>query len=95
MEILDDLNSTDFETKKAAVKKTIALMSIGKDCSDIFQGHNLTKGVLNCIEFEELELKKLVYLYIINYAKIRPDEAIMSINSFLKDIKKFINLEFT
>lgn len=32
-------------------------------------------------------MKKLVYLYIVNYAKIRPEDAIMCINSFLKDIK--------
>lgn len=33
-------------------------------------------------------MKKLVYLYIINYAKTRPQDSIMCINSFLKDINK-------
>lgn len=32
-------------------------------------------------------MKKLVYLYIINYAKNRPEDAIMCVNSFLKDVK--------
>ncbi len=32
----------------------------------------------------DLELKKLVYLYLINYAKSQPDLAIMAVNTFVK-----------
>lgn len=38
------------------------------------------------MEFPEIEMKKLVYLYIINYSKTKPDDAIMVINLFRKDI---------
>ena len=31
-----------------------------------------------------LELKKLVYLYLINYAKSNPDLAILAVNTFVK-----------
>ena len=31
-----------------------------------------------------MELKKLVYLYLINYAKTNPDMAIMAVNTFVK-----------
>jgi vesicle coat complex subunit len=31
-----------------------------------------------------LELKKLVYLYLINYAKTQPDLAILAVNTFVK-----------
>lgn len=31
-----------------------------------------------------MELKKLVYLYLINYAKTQPDLAIMAVNTFVK-----------
>jgi AP-1 complex subunit beta-1 len=31
-----------------------------------------------------LLLKKLVYLYLINYAKTQPDLAIMAVNTFVK-----------
>ncbi|KAG8097257.1 hypothetical protein GUJ93_ZPchr0013g35464 [Zizania palustris] len=34
---------------------------------------------------ENLELKKLVYLYLINYAKSQPDLAILAVNTFVKD----------
>ena len=32
-----------------------------------------------------MELKKLVYLYLMNYAKSQPDMAIMAVNTFVKD----------
>lgn len=56
-------------------------MTIGKDVSTLFQ------PVIKCLEFPQLELKKLVYLYIINYSKTRPDDAIMVVSQFDKDIK--------
>merc|ERR1719163_911366 len=38
-------------------------MTVGKDVSSLFP------DVVNCMQTEDLELKKLVYLYLINYAK--------------------------
>ena len=32
-----------------------------------------------------MELKKLVYLYLMNYAKSNPDLAILAVNTFVKD----------
>ena len=55
-------------------------MTIGKDVSELFQ------SVIKCLEFDDIELKKLVYLYIINYSRNKPDEAIMVIQLFRKDI---------
>lgn len=34
---------------------------------------------------ENLELKKLVYLYLINYAKTQPELALLAVNTFVKD----------
>jgi AP-1 complex subunit beta-1 len=34
-----------------------------------------------------LEVRKLVYLYLINYAKTQPDLAIMAVNGFVKDAR--------
>jgi AP-1 complex subunit beta-1 len=65
--------------RKEAVKKTIAAMTVGKDVSPLFP------CVVNCAQTADLELKKLVYLYLINYAKSQPDLAIMAVNTFVKD----------
>ena len=66
------------EKKKEAVKKVIAAMTVGKDVSMLFT------DVLNCIQTGNIELKKLVYLYLINYAKSQPDLAILAVNTFVK-----------
>lgn len=39
---------------------------------------------LYSMQTDDLELKKLVYLYSINYAKTQPDLAIMGVNTFVK-----------
>ena len=78
-ELKEDLNSLNKEKKKDAVKKVIASMTVGKDVSALFP------DVVNCAQTENLELKKLVYLYLINYAKSQPDLTIMAVNTFVKD----------
>lgn len=60
-------------------------MTVGKDVSKLFF------PVLKCVETQSLELKKLVYLYIINYAKTQPDLAVLAVNSFRKDARERIN----
>jgi AP-1 complex subunit beta-1 len=44
----------------------------------------LFPDVVNCIQTDNLELKKLVYLYLMNYAKSQPDMAILAVNTFVK-----------
>lgn len=77
-ELKEELRSLDRPKKKDAVKKVIAAMTVGKDVSMLFP------DVVNCMQTDDLELKKLVYLYLINYAKTQPDLAIMAVNTFVK-----------
>lgn len=60
-------------------------MTVGKDVSDLFF------PVLKCVETQNLDLKKLVYLYFINYAKTQPDLAVLAVNTFRKDARERIN----
>lgn len=53
-------------------------MTMGKDVSMLFA------DVLNCMQTENMELKKLVYLYLTNYASAEPDLAILAVNTFVK-----------
>lgn len=43
------------------------------------------------METDDLPLKKLVYLYIINYAKTQPELAILAVNTFRKDSQEKVN----
>jgi AP-1 complex subunit beta-1 len=75
-----DLDSNDLSAKKDALKKVIASMTVGKDVSVLFF------DVVKNIQTTDLELKKLVYLYVMNYAKTQPDLAILSVNAFVQVI---------
>jgi len=57
-------------------------MTLGKDMSSLFT------DVVKCIETPNPEMKKLVYLYVINYAKSQPDLALMATNTFRKDARQ-------
>ena len=81
-ELQIDLNSMNLDVKKEAAKQVIAMMTIGKDVSSLFP------HMVKCMETNSIELKKLVYLYIINYAKSKADLAIMAVNSFQKDARE-------
>lgn len=53
-------------------------MTVGKDVSGLFP------DVLKNMQTEDLELKKLVYLYLMNYAKTQPELVILAVNTFVK-----------
>lgn len=78
-ELKSELASDKKEKRREAVKKVIASMTVGKDVGTLFP------DVLNCMQTDNLELKKLVYLYLMNYAKNQPDLAIMAVNTFVRD----------
>ena len=84
-ELQVDLNSNKAEERKEAAKQVIAMMTIGKDVSALFP------HMVRCMATQSIELKKLVYLYIINYAKSKPDLTIMAVNSFQQDSRNKLN----
>ncbi|KAI4208741.1 MAG: hypothetical protein LQ348_000062 [Seirophora lacunosa] len=65
--------------RKEAIKKTIMSMTLGKDVSALFP------DVLKNIATADLDQKKLVYLYLMNYAKSHPDLCILAVNTFVQD----------
>ena len=79
VQLEQELESMKVPQQKEAMKEIIAGMTIGKDVS------RLLPHVVNCMRTTDLELKKLIYLYIINYAKVKPGESILAVNSFLLD----------
>ncbi|EXX75423.1 uncharacterized protein OCT59_018370 [Rhizophagus irregularis] len=78
-ELRADLNSEYRDRRKDAIKKVIANMTVGKDVSGLFP------EVLKNMQTEDLEQKKLVYLYLMNYAKTQPELVILAVNTFVKD----------
>ncbi|KAJ4954441.1 hypothetical protein NE237_011224 [Protea cynaroides] len=63
-----------------ALKRLLALIAQGFDVSRFFP------QVVKNVASQSLEVKKLVYLYLLHYADKRPNEALLSINCFQKDL---------
>ena len=82
-DIIEDLISLKPNRQKDAIKKIISAMTIGRDVSKLFP------HVVKCIITPNLELKKLVYLYIINYARVKPLETLLAVNALKRDASDF------
>lgn len=54
-------------------------MTLGIDVSRLFS------EMVKCVDTVDLILKKMIYLYLMNYAKKNPEMAIMCINTLLND----------
>ncbi|KAH3674712.1 hypothetical protein WICPIJ_009500 [Wickerhamomyces pijperi] len=65
--------------RKDTIKQVIAAMTVGKDVSSLFP------DVLKNIATHDLKQKKLVYLYLMNYAKTNPELVILAVNTFVQD----------
>jgi len=84
-ELERSLGDFNIDVKLQALRQIIAAMTVGKDVSMLFM------AVLKNMETQNMELKKLVYLYVMNYARTHPDKAIMGINTFRKDSRERAN----
>ena len=80
-ELQSMLSSLDIDLQTEAMKQIIASLSLGQDVSELFP------NVINCIRTKSIPLKKLIYLYIIHYAKEKPDLVILGVASFASDAK--------
>jgi len=74
------LGSTISSQKLEGLKRLIACISVGRDVSDFFP-----KVVVN-VAHVPFEVKNLVYIFLVRYAERKPDEALLSINTFQKDL---------
>ncbi|VYS60484.1 unnamed protein product [Arabidopsis thaliana] len=75
------LLDSKFESEKCeALKRLLALIAQGFDVSNFFP------QVVKNVASQSSEVKKLVYLYLLQYAEKRPNEALLSINYFQKDL---------
>lgn len=77
-ELKVQLNANTHKERKQALKRVVAAMSLGRDMSSLFP--DVVKNTTG-----DLSMKKLVYLYIINYAQSNPDLSILIVNTFIKD----------
>ncbi|OCH90335.1 hypothetical protein OBBRIDRAFT_793423 [Obba rivulosa] len=78
--IRKQLDSNSDREKLEAMKRLIALISKGRNVSEYFA------QVVKNVASHNLEIRKLVYIYLLRYAEQEPDLALLSINTFQKDL---------
>ncbi|ORZ09403.1 adaptin N terminal region-domain-containing protein [Lobosporangium transversale] len=79
-EIRKNLDSKYEKEKLDGLKRLIAMISKGRDVSEFFP------DVVKNVASTSLEVRKLVYIYILRYAEQEQDLALLSINTFQKDL---------
>ncbi|KAF3701773.1 AP-3 complex subunit beta-1 [Channa argus] len=81
------LESNKESLKLDAMKRVVELIAKGKNASELFP------AVVKNVASKNIELKKLVYVYLVRYAEEQQDLALLSISTFqraLKDPNQFI-----
>jgi len=71
----------DITKQRETIKKVIAYMTLGIDVSRFFT------EMVKAANTNDLIIKKMVYLYIVNYTEHNQECAILGINTFLNDCK--------
>ena len=75
----NQLDGNDPSARKVAAKKVVNMMRSGENMQNLFS------SMLRCVKTDDIELKKLIYLYLINYSTQEPEQAIMAVNTFIQD----------
>ncbi|KAK3930683.1 AP-3 complex subunit beta-2 [Frankliniella fusca] len=75
------LDSSKDGLKLEAMKRIIGMVAKGRDASDLFPA--VVKNVVS----KNIEVKKLVYVYLVRYAEEQQDLALLSISTFQRALK--------
>ncbi|XP_028829631.1 AP-3 complex subunit beta-1 isoform X2 [Denticeps clupeoides] len=75
------LESTKESLKLEAMKRIVGLIARGKNASELFP------AVVKNVASKNIELKKLVYVYLVRYAEEQQDLALLSISTFQRALK--------
>eukprot|EP00727_Mastigamoeba_balamuthi_P004329 m51a1_g13894 Adaptor protein complex 3 (AP-3), beta subunit (1175) ;mRNA; r:711313-716670 len=77
-EIKEQLNSDSDKEKLVAMKRLFAMISKGRDVSSLFP------DVIKNVIAQNVEIRKLVYMFIVHYSEVEPQNALLGINSLQK-----------
>eukprot|EP01120_Amphizonella_sp_Union-15-10_P017775 TRINITY_DN9994_c0_g1_i1.p1 TRINITY_DN9994_c0_g1~~TRINITY_DN9994_c0_g1_i1.p1 ORF type:complete len:1013 (+),score=198.95 TRINITY_DN9994_c0_g1_i1:103-3141(+) len=78
--LLDGAGSTD-KDKMEGMKRLIAMMSKGTEVSSLFP------SVVKLVVCKNIEVKKLVYIYLVHYSELESDAALLAINTLKRDLE--------
>ena len=79
-EVRSLLDSKEISNKLDAMKCLLAMISLGRDVSNYYA--DVVKNIIS----DNIQVKKLVYIYIIHYSSENNDLALLSINTLQKEL---------
>lgn len=79
VQLCNKLEGNDPDDRKVAAKRIISRLRAGENVQSAFA------AMLRCVRTDDLELKKQVYLYLLSYSSQEPEQAIMAVNTFIRD----------
>lgn len=83
LELREKLDGNDTKQRKEAAKRVVSLMRAGEDCSILFS------SMLRSIQTDDIELKRLVYIYILTYSNAQEEQSIMAVSAMIKDSEHY------
>ncbi|XP_013912987.1 PREDICTED: AP-3 complex subunit beta-1-like [Thamnophis sirtalis] len=75
------LESNKDSAKLEAMKRIVGMIAVGKNASELFP------AVVKNVASKSIEIKKLVYVYLMRYAEEQQDLALLSISTFQRALK--------
>ncbi|KAK9370103.1 Clathrin/coatomer adaptor, adaptin-like protein [Lipomyces kononenkoae] len=82
LELMSDKKDKNYTRRKTALKKIVANMTMNNN--EMIQ---LFPDVLDCIKLDSLEIKKMCFLYLINYCRLKPELANKALPALLDDLR--------
>lgn len=78
-ELRDGLDSSDQNERKKAAKRVLQIMRGGENVGELFS------NMLQCVKTNDIEFKRLIYLYLVNYSLQESEQSIMVVNTIIQD----------
>lgn len=75
------LESSKDSSKLEAMKRIVGMIAVGRNASELFP------AVVKNVASKNIEIKKLVYVYLVRYAEEQQDLALLSISTFQRALK--------
>ena len=75
----EDLDCNEESNREYAVKRVLSLMRSGENVGELFS------SMLRSVHTNNIQIKKLIYHYLVTYSSQEPEQSIMAVNTFIHD----------
>ncbi|KAK9471678.1 adaptin N terminal region-domain-containing protein [Dipodascopsis tothii] len=81
LELVSDKRDKNYARKRTALKKIVANMTMNNN-----EMVTLFPDIIQCMVIDNMEIKKMCFLYLINYSRVKPEMATRALPTLLEDL---------